>query len=263
SKAVTSSTPVSLTAAYGASAASLGLTVNPPAAATPPLIDVTVSPATVNSGTSSMGTVTLQSAAPSSGAVVQLFSSNAAAVEPAGQRHCRRGRDERELQRHDHRRGRLHARDDHRRVRRHHEDRNADRYTAATAARTSRHADGYRQGPQRRTGDVESRRYQRRRRKHRVGVVLDGNLDHAVGLKWPRCDLVRCMFEQRNQDEDLQLHAERHCIRDRERAVTFQEEWFRRPTRRNGVGRLTCLGTCLRTRSLAKSGFYPSAEQAV
>ncbi|PYR88862.1 MAG: hypothetical protein DMF84_26315 [Acidobacteria bacterium] len=83
SKAVTSSTPVSLTAAYGASAASLGLTVNPPAAATPPLIDVTVSPATVNSGTSSMGTVTLQSAAPSSGAVVQLFSSNAAASVPA------------------------------------------------------------------------------------------------------------------------------------------------------------------------------------
>jgi hypothetical protein len=83
SKAVASSTPVSVTAAYGASAASLGLTVNPPAAATPPLINVTVSPNTVSSGTSSTGTVTLQGAAPSSGAVVQLFSSNAAASVPA------------------------------------------------------------------------------------------------------------------------------------------------------------------------------------
>jgi len=74
SKTVAATTPVSLTAAYGASAASLALTVSPPAAATPPLVDVTVSPTTVNAGSSSTGTVTLQSAAPSGGAVVQVFS---------------------------------------------------------------------------------------------------------------------------------------------------------------------------------------------
>jgi hypothetical protein len=83
SKAVTASTPVSLSAAYGASAASLALTVNPPAGATPPLISLTLSPATVNAGTSSTGTATLQSAAPGGGAVVQMFSSNAAASVPA------------------------------------------------------------------------------------------------------------------------------------------------------------------------------------
>ena len=83
SKAVTASTPVSLSAAYGASAANLALIVNPPASATPPLISVTLSPTTVNSGTSSTGTATLQSAAPSGGAVVQLFSSAAAASVPA------------------------------------------------------------------------------------------------------------------------------------------------------------------------------------
>jgi len=84
SKAVAASTPVSLTAAYGASAAGLNLTVNPPATATPPLVNLTVSPASVAGGTSSTGTVTLQSAAPSGGAVVQLFSSSNAATVPAG-----------------------------------------------------------------------------------------------------------------------------------------------------------------------------------
>ena len=83
SKAIAATTPVSLTAAYGASAASVGLTVSPPAAATPPLVNVTVSPATVNGGSPSTGTATLQGAAPSGGAVVQLFSSNGAASVPA------------------------------------------------------------------------------------------------------------------------------------------------------------------------------------
>jgi hypothetical protein len=82
-KSVAASTPVSLTAAYGASAANLGLTVNPPADATPPLVNVTLSPTTVNGGASSTGTATLQGAAPSGGAVVQLFSSNAKATVPA------------------------------------------------------------------------------------------------------------------------------------------------------------------------------------
>jgi hypothetical protein len=82
-KAAATSTPVSVSAAYGASAANLALTVNPPASATPPLTSLTVSPTMVNGGTSSTGTVTLQSAAPSGGAPVQLFSSSAAATVPA------------------------------------------------------------------------------------------------------------------------------------------------------------------------------------
>jgi hypothetical protein len=79
SKSVAASTPVSVAAAYGASAATLALTVNPPASATPSLVNVTLSPTTVTGGAASTGTVTLQSTAPSGGAVVQLFSSSAAA----------------------------------------------------------------------------------------------------------------------------------------------------------------------------------------
>ena len=83
SKSVASSTPVSLSAAYGSSVASVALTVNPPASATPTLVNVSLSPTTVTAGTSSTGAVTLQSAAPAGGAAVQLFSSNAAAGVPA------------------------------------------------------------------------------------------------------------------------------------------------------------------------------------
>jgi hypothetical protein len=83
SKSVSASTAVTLSIAYGTSAASLTLTVNPPASATPPLVAVTLAPTAVDGGTSSTGTVTLQSAAPAGGAVVQLFSSDAAATVPA------------------------------------------------------------------------------------------------------------------------------------------------------------------------------------
>jgi hypothetical protein len=82
-KSATATTAVSVSASYGGSAASLALTVNPPASSTPPLTNLTVSPASVNGGTSSTGTVTLQSSAPSGGAVVQLFSSGSAATVPA------------------------------------------------------------------------------------------------------------------------------------------------------------------------------------
>jgi hypothetical protein len=78
-KSVAASTQVTIAASYGASAANLPLTVNPPASASPPVIGVTVSPASVSAGAASSGTVTLQSAAPTGGAIVQLFSSNAAA----------------------------------------------------------------------------------------------------------------------------------------------------------------------------------------
>ncbi|HKB10154.1 MAG TPA: hypothetical protein VKD69_05860, partial [Vicinamibacterales bacterium] len=83
STSVPATTAVSLSAAYGASAASLGLTVSPAAASMPPLVNVTLSPAAVTGGSSSTGTVTLQSAAPGGGAAVQLFSSSGAAAVPA------------------------------------------------------------------------------------------------------------------------------------------------------------------------------------
>ena len=82
-KSIASTTSVSLTSAYGASAASLALTVNPPADTMPPLVNVTVSPSSVSGGASSTGTVTLQRAAPSGGAVVQLFGSSTKAMVPA------------------------------------------------------------------------------------------------------------------------------------------------------------------------------------
>jgi len=83
SQSVSTTTAVSLSAAYGASGASLGMTVSPPASSMPPLVNVVLSPASVTGGATSTGTVTLQSAAPSGGAPVQLFSSSAAATIPS------------------------------------------------------------------------------------------------------------------------------------------------------------------------------------
>src|SRR5262249_57453835 len=82
-RGVSSTTAITLSASYGASGANVGLTVNPPAGSTPPLVNVTLSPASVSGGTASTGTVTLQGAAPSGGAVVQLFSSGGTATVPA------------------------------------------------------------------------------------------------------------------------------------------------------------------------------------
>ena len=83
SRSVSTTTPASVSASYGASAASLGLTVNPPASSMPPLVDIVLTPASVNGGTAATGTVTLAGAAPSGGAPVQLFSSSGAATVPA------------------------------------------------------------------------------------------------------------------------------------------------------------------------------------
>src|SRR5262245_28581545 len=74
--AASASTPVTITASYGASSANLSLTVGPPSSAAPPLTSIALSPTSVDGGTSSSGTVTLASAAPAGGAVVQLFSGN-------------------------------------------------------------------------------------------------------------------------------------------------------------------------------------------
>jgi FG-GAP-like repeat/FG-GAP repeat len=80
---VTASTPVTISGAYGGATRSATLTVSPPAAPAS-LSAVSVNPASVTGGTSSQGTVTLTSAAPTGGLVVSLSSSNtAAATVPA------------------------------------------------------------------------------------------------------------------------------------------------------------------------------------
>jgi len=79
--AVTAATPVTITATYGGTTKTTLLTVNP--ATTAALSSVAVSPATVNGGTPSTGTVMLSGAAPSGGAVVTLSSSASAATVPA------------------------------------------------------------------------------------------------------------------------------------------------------------------------------------
>ncbi|HZV86549.1 MAG TPA: S8 family serine peptidase [Candidatus Binatus sp.] len=79
--AVTAATPVTIAATYGGTTKTTLLTVNPATAVA--LSSVAVSPATVNGGSPSTGTVTLSGAAPSGGAVVTLSSSASAATVPA------------------------------------------------------------------------------------------------------------------------------------------------------------------------------------
>jgi hypothetical protein len=80
---VTASMSVTISGAYGGATRSATLTVSPPAAPAA-LSTVAVNPTSVTGGTSSQGTVTLTSAAPSGGFVVSLSSSNtAAATVPA------------------------------------------------------------------------------------------------------------------------------------------------------------------------------------
>jgi hypothetical protein len=79
--AVTAATPVTISASYGGTTKTTLLTVNP--ATTVALSSVAVSPATVNGGMPSTGTVMLGGAAPSGGAVVTLSSSASAATVPA------------------------------------------------------------------------------------------------------------------------------------------------------------------------------------
>jgi hypothetical protein len=80
---VSTSTPVTISGGHGGATRSATLTVSPPAAPAS-LSAVSVNPASVTGGTSSQGTVTLTSAAPTGGLVVSLSSSNtAAATVPA------------------------------------------------------------------------------------------------------------------------------------------------------------------------------------
>jgi hypothetical protein len=85
--AVTASTSLTISGAFGGTTRSATLTVTPPPAPPPPasLSTVAVSPASVTGGASSQGTVTLTSPAPAGGFAVSLSSSNtAAATVPAG-----------------------------------------------------------------------------------------------------------------------------------------------------------------------------------
>ena len=76
---VTASTPVTISGVYGGATRSATLTVSPPAAPAA-LSTVAVNPASVTGGTTSQGTVTLTSAAPSGGFSVALTSTNTAAA---------------------------------------------------------------------------------------------------------------------------------------------------------------------------------------
>ena len=77
--AVSSTTSVTISGAYNGTQTAT-LTINPPAVT---LSSVSLNPTTVTGGTSSTGTVTLSSAAPTGGAVVTLGSSSASATVPA------------------------------------------------------------------------------------------------------------------------------------------------------------------------------------
>jgi hypothetical protein len=83
---VTASTSLTISGAFGGATRSATLTVTPPPAPPPPasLSTVAVSPASVTGGTSSQGTVSLTSVAPTGGFAVSLSSSNnSAATVPA------------------------------------------------------------------------------------------------------------------------------------------------------------------------------------
>ena len=79
-RSVTTATTVTLGASYSSASETFGLTVDPALAS---LKSISVSPASIVSGQSGTGTVTLASAAPSGGAVVSLSSPNAAVSVPA------------------------------------------------------------------------------------------------------------------------------------------------------------------------------------
>jgi hypothetical protein len=75
---VTTTTPATISAAFGSSTASTGITINP--GVTVGVTSLTLSPSTVAAGSSSTGTVTLSGPAPSSGAVVQLSGASPATL---------------------------------------------------------------------------------------------------------------------------------------------------------------------------------------
>src|SRR5262249_15011424 len=75
---VSSVTPVTITASYAGVTKTANLNVNPPAAAS-----LTLAPNPVQGGNDSIGTVTLNGAAPASGISVALTSSNRVASVPA------------------------------------------------------------------------------------------------------------------------------------------------------------------------------------
>ncbi len=83
STSASATTPVTVTASYGASAKSLAMTIKPDAQAVPPLIGLTLSQSSVSSGASLTGTVVLQGPSPSDGSVVQLSSWNSGVAVPS------------------------------------------------------------------------------------------------------------------------------------------------------------------------------------
>jgi hypothetical protein len=81
--AVAASTTVTISATYGSATRSASLTVTPAPPPPPTVASLTLNPANVFGGQSSMGTVTLTGPAPAGGAQVLLSSSNGAARVPS------------------------------------------------------------------------------------------------------------------------------------------------------------------------------------
>ncbi len=215
---VAATTTVTITGAYNGTTRTATLTVTPSAPEPPSasLQSVSLAPASVAGGSNAQGTVTLSGGAPQPGGVVSLSSSNpgAAAVPPSvtvlpgatsatfttsttavsvstpvtisatyngttpdGQPHR----------------------------------------VAARAAGANRDAERHRDRSKWRACDVEPVRHQRRHRQQRLGVVYVGDGHHAERLGRPRRRLVRRLFERRQQEEDVHVHADRpgrgHCQR--------------------------------------------------
>ncbi len=80
---VQATTSATITASYGPSSASAGVTINSSAAGNVWVTSLALSPSTVTAGTSSTGTVTINAPAPSGGATVQMSSASPVVV-PAG-----------------------------------------------------------------------------------------------------------------------------------------------------------------------------------
>ncbi len=80
---VQATTAATITASYGPSSASAGVTINPSAANNLWVTSLALSPATVTAGTSTTATVTINAPAPSGGSTVQMSSASPVVV-PAG-----------------------------------------------------------------------------------------------------------------------------------------------------------------------------------
>ncbi|PYQ77592.1 MAG: hypothetical protein DMG04_00045 [Acidobacteria bacterium] len=143
----------------------------------------------------------------------------------AGERHGRGRRDERHVPDHDvsqfghnHRAALGHAGE-------HHALQFANREPAVIVTATTTavigngDADGDGERPQRRADHVDADGHQRHGRQQRIRHVSDRRVDHPQGRERTRRRLVGRLFERREQNEELHVHAQRQRVSDRQRAM--------------------------------------------